>query len=98
MPGPPLSAGSTWVGTLIVMFVYSWQLALVVIVAYLPVIPLFRLLQKGQLRAKRPCKSRRKIDSALRGRRKIHRNQNILDMHDFFSLYGAFMMKHRGLS
>ncbi len=39
------------VGTLIVMFVYSWQLALVVIVCYLPVLPIFRFLQKGQLRA-----------------------------------------------
>jgi ATP-binding cassette subfamily B protein len=43
--------GTLIVGTLIVMFVYSWQLALVVTVAYLPVLPLFRLLQKGQLRA-----------------------------------------------
>jgi putative ABC transport system ATP-binding protein len=43
--------GTLIVGTLLVMFVYSWQLALVVIVAYLPVIPLFRILQRGQLRA-----------------------------------------------
>jgi ATP-binding cassette, subfamily B, bacterial len=43
--------GTLIVGTLIVMFVYSWQLALVVIAAYLPVLPLFRILQKGQLRA-----------------------------------------------
>src|SRR4029077_14170135 len=43
--------GTLIVGTLLVMFVYSWQLALVVIACYLPVLPLFRLLQKGQLRA-----------------------------------------------
>jgi ATP-binding cassette subfamily B protein len=43
--------GTLIFGTLIVMFVYSWQLAIVVIVAYLPVLPLFRLLQRGQLRA-----------------------------------------------
>jgi putative ABC transport system ATP-binding protein len=43
--------GTLIVLTLVVMFVYSWQLALVVIGAYLPVVPLFRLLQKGQLRA-----------------------------------------------
>ena len=33
------------------MLVYSWQLAIVVILAYLPVLPLFRILQRGQLRA-----------------------------------------------
>jgi putative ABC transport system ATP-binding protein len=33
------------------MFIYSWQLALVVVIAYLPVLPLFRILQRGQLRA-----------------------------------------------
>jgi ATP-binding cassette, subfamily B, bacterial len=43
--------GTLIVGTLLVMLVYSWQLALIVIVVYLPVLPLFRLLQKGQLRA-----------------------------------------------
>ena len=43
--------GTLIVGTLLVMFVYSWQLAIVVILAYLPVLPLFRILQKGQLRA-----------------------------------------------
>ncbi|HEY1738381.1 MAG TPA: ABC transporter ATP-binding protein, partial [Acidimicrobiia bacterium] len=37
--------------TLIVMAIYSWQLALVVVVAYLPVIPLFRILQRRQLAA-----------------------------------------------
>jgi putative ABC transport system ATP-binding protein len=35
--------------TLIVMAIYSWQLALVVIIAYIPVIPLFRVLQRRQL-------------------------------------------------
>ena len=43
--------GTLIVGTLIVMFVYSWQLAIVVILAYLPVLPIFRFLQRGQLRA-----------------------------------------------
>jgi ATP-binding cassette subfamily B protein len=43
--------GTLIFGTLLVMFVYSWQLALVVIAAYLPVVPLFRVMQKGQLRA-----------------------------------------------
>ncbi|MDQ1535018.1 MAG: ATP-binding cassette, subfamily bacterial [Actinomycetota bacterium] len=43
--------GTLIVGTLLVMFIYSWQLALVVVIAYLPVLPLFRLLQRGQLRA-----------------------------------------------
>jgi putative ABC transport system ATP-binding protein len=43
--------GTLIIGTVLVMLVYSWQLALVVIIAYLPVLPLFRLLQRGQLRA-----------------------------------------------
>ena len=37
--------------TFIVMAIYSWQLALVVVVAYLPVIPIFRFLQRRQLAA-----------------------------------------------
>ena len=37
--------------TILVMFVYSWQLALVVIVSFLPVVPIFRLLQRKQLAA-----------------------------------------------
>jgi putative ABC transport system ATP-binding protein len=37
--------------TLIVMAIYSWQLALVVVIAYLPVIPIFRILQRRQLAA-----------------------------------------------
>lgn len=37
--------------TVSVMAVYSWQLALVVVVAFLPVVPLFRWLQHRQLAA-----------------------------------------------
>ncbi len=37
--------------TIAVMFVYSWQLALVVVVSFLPVIPVFRILQRKQLAA-----------------------------------------------
>ena len=37
--------------TLVVMAIYSWQLAVVVVVAYLPVIPVFRYLQRRQLAA-----------------------------------------------
>lgn len=37
------------IGTLLVMAWYSWQLALVVIVCYLPVLPVLRWLQKRQL-------------------------------------------------
>ncbi len=37
--------------TVAVMAIYSWQLALVVVVAYLPVIPIFRYLQRRQLAA-----------------------------------------------
>jgi len=39
------------VGTLSVMAVYSWQLALVTIVAFAPLLPLLRMLQRRQLRA-----------------------------------------------
>ncbi len=44
--------------TLVVMAIYSWQLAIVVIVAYLPVIPLFRFLQRRQLAAYDRVRSR----------------------------------------
>ncbi len=37
------------VGTLIVMSIYSWQLTLITIVAFLPVIPILRFLQRRQL-------------------------------------------------
>ncbi len=37
--------------TITVMAIYSWQLAIVVVIAYLPVIPIFRYLQKRQLAA-----------------------------------------------
>ncbi len=43
--------GTLIVGTLVVMFVYSWQLTLVTLVAYLPVPPLFRAFQRRQLAA-----------------------------------------------
>ena len=43
--------GTLIVGTLIVMFVYSWQLTLLVLVAYAPVLPLFRVFQRRQLQA-----------------------------------------------
>ncbi|MBK5287754.1 MAG: ABC transporter ATP-binding protein [Acidimicrobiia bacterium] len=36
-------------GTLIVMAIYSWQLTLITIVAFLPVIPILRFLQRRQL-------------------------------------------------
>lgn len=38
-------------GTFVVLAVYSWQLALVVAVAYLPVVPALRWLQRRQLEA-----------------------------------------------
>ncbi len=38
-------------GTVVVMAIYSWQLTLVTIVAFLPVIPILRFLQRRQLRA-----------------------------------------------
>ena len=43
--------GTLIVGTILVMFVYSWQLTLITLVAYLPVIPLFRFFQRRQLQA-----------------------------------------------
>jgi putative ABC transport system ATP-binding protein len=39
------------VGVVIVMLFYSWQLTLVVIAAYLPIIPIFSVLQRRQLSA-----------------------------------------------
>ena len=39
------------VGTLVVMAVYSWQLALLTIVIYIPLIPILRFIQTRQLRA-----------------------------------------------
>ena len=39
------------VGTVVVMAIYSWQLTLVTVVAFLPVIPILRYLQRRQLRA-----------------------------------------------
>jgi putative ABC transport system ATP-binding protein len=43
--------GTLIVGTIVVMFVYSWQLTLLTLVAYLPVPPLFRAFQRRQLEA-----------------------------------------------
>src|SRR6185436_8736804 len=37
------------IGTLVVMAIYSWQLTLITIVAFLPVIPILRFLQRRQL-------------------------------------------------
>ena len=39
------------VGTLAVMAVYSWQLALLTVVVYLPLLPILRFIQRRQLRA-----------------------------------------------
>jgi putative ABC transport system ATP-binding protein len=39
------------VGTLAVMAVYSWQLALLTIVVYIPLLPILRFIQRRQLRA-----------------------------------------------
>jgi putative ABC transport system ATP-binding protein len=39
------------VGTLTVMAIYSWQLALVVVATFVPLLPLLRFLQRRQLRA-----------------------------------------------
>jgi ABC-type multidrug transport system fused ATPase/permease subunit len=43
--------GTLIVGTVGVMLVYSWQLTLVTLVAYAPVVPIFRVLQRRQLHA-----------------------------------------------
>jgi len=43
--------GSVILGTLAVMLVYSWQLTLVVVAAFLPLVPVMRLLQRRQLAA-----------------------------------------------
>ncbi|MGI9608037.1 MAG: ABC transporter ATP-binding protein [Acidimicrobiales bacterium] len=39
------------IGTLAVMAVYSWKLALLTIVVYLPLLPILRIIQRRQLRA-----------------------------------------------
>lgn len=39
------------VGTIIAMAVYSWQLALLVVIVFAPIVPLMRILQKRQLAA-----------------------------------------------
>jgi putative ABC transport system ATP-binding protein len=43
--------GTLLVGTLVVMFVYSWQLTVLTLLAYAPVVPLFRVFQRRQLEA-----------------------------------------------
>jgi putative ABC transport system ATP-binding protein len=43
--------GTLIIGTFAVMLVYSWQLTIVTLVAYAPVLPLFRYAQRRQLRA-----------------------------------------------
>jgi ATP-binding cassette, subfamily B, bacterial len=42
---------SVILGTLAVMLVYSWQLTIVVIVAFIPLVPVMRVLQRRQLQA-----------------------------------------------
>lgn len=37
------------IGTLVIMTIYSWQLAAITVVAFLPVIPILRFLQRRQL-------------------------------------------------
>jgi len=39
------------IGTLIVMSIYAWQLAVITIVVALPILPMFRLMQRKQLKA-----------------------------------------------
>ena len=39
------------IGTLLVMSIYAWQLAVITIVVALPILPLFRLMQRRQLKA-----------------------------------------------
>lgn len=39
------------VGTLVVMAVYSWQLALLTVVVYIPLLPILKVIQRRQLRA-----------------------------------------------
>jgi len=43
--------GSVIVGTLLVMLVYSWQLTLVVVVCFVPLVPVMQALQRRQLQA-----------------------------------------------
>jgi putative ABC transport system ATP-binding protein len=43
--------GTLIVGTFVVMLVYSWQLTILTVVAYAPVVPLFRVCQRRQLLA-----------------------------------------------
>jgi ATP-binding cassette subfamily B protein len=46
------------VGTLIVMTIYSWQLALLTIVIYIPLLPILRNIQRRQLSAYNTVRSR----------------------------------------
>lgn len=46
------------VGTLIVMAVYSWQLALLTLCVYLPLLPILRYIQRRQLRAYNEVRTR----------------------------------------
>ncbi len=45
-------------GTLVVMSIYSWQLALLTIVVYLPLLPILRSIQRRQLKAYNEVRSR----------------------------------------
>ena len=46
------------VGTLLVMAIYSWQLALLTIAVYLPLLPILRYIQRRQLRAYNEVRTR----------------------------------------
>lgn len=46
------------IGTLIVMAIYSWQLALLTIVIYLPLLPILRNIQRRQLKAYNTVRTR----------------------------------------
>lgn len=43
--------GSVIIGTIVLMAIYSWQLTLVVLATYVPIIPYLRWMQRGQLRS-----------------------------------------------
>ena len=50
--------GTMIVGTVVVMFVYSWQLALITVAIFAPLIPIFRAIQRRQLAAYDEWRSR----------------------------------------
>jgi hypothetical protein len=54
-------------------------------------------MQKGELGAKRPGERGSKVHSELRGRRKIHRNQNISDVRFYSQCDSASLPCVRGI-